>query len=173
MHFQELNVLIPIPISRKFITTHPINNISALVQIMAWRRLGDEPLSEPLVVRLPTYICVTRPQWVKNGVYFLQDSRCVHLQQLDPILTHCQHGPILAWYKMGWHWTGQILCIWKSTLKPCRSEFMLLRNKYIYSCLSHHFAKQRWCRQLKSFLMKTRSRPFYRVNTMAADGLPM
>ena len=33
---------------------------------MAWRRPGDKPLSEPMVVRLPTHICVTRPQWVKS-----------------------------------------------------------------------------------------------------------
>ena len=32
---------------------------------MAWRRPGDKPLSEPMVVILLTHICVTRPQWVK------------------------------------------------------------------------------------------------------------
>ena len=42
----------------------PINDISALVQIMAWRRPGDKPLSEPMVVNLLTHICVTQPQWV-------------------------------------------------------------------------------------------------------------
>ena len=31
---------------------------------MAWRRLGDKPLSESMMVRLLTHICVTRPQWV-------------------------------------------------------------------------------------------------------------
>ena len=31
--------------------------------MMAWRRPGDKPLSEPMLVRIPTYICVTRPQW--------------------------------------------------------------------------------------------------------------
>ena len=31
---------------------------------MAWRRSGDKPLSEPIVVILLTHICVTRPQWV-------------------------------------------------------------------------------------------------------------
>ena len=31
---------------------------------MAWRRPGDKPLSEPMMVRLLTHICVTRPQWV-------------------------------------------------------------------------------------------------------------
>ena len=33
---------------------------------MTWRRPGDKPLSEPMVSRLPTHICVTRPQWVKD-----------------------------------------------------------------------------------------------------------
>ena len=42
----------------------PINNIPALVQIMAWRRSGDKPLSEPMVVSLLTHTCVTWPQWV-------------------------------------------------------------------------------------------------------------
>ena len=32
---------------------------------MAWRRPGDKPLSEPMMVCLLTHICVTRPQWVK------------------------------------------------------------------------------------------------------------
>ena len=31
----------------KFVPKGPINNIPALVQIMAWRRPGDKPLSEP------------------------------------------------------------------------------------------------------------------------------
>ena len=49
----------------------PINNIPALVQIMAWRRIGEKPLSEPRPVdfniwqgtSLLTHICVTRSQW--------------------------------------------------------------------------------------------------------------
>ena len=32
---------------------------------MAWRRLGDKPLFEPMMVSLLTNICVTRPRWVK------------------------------------------------------------------------------------------------------------
>ena len=40
--------------------------IPALVQIMAWRRPGDKPLSEAMMVNLPTHICVTRPQWVNT-----------------------------------------------------------------------------------------------------------
>ena len=42
----------------------PINNMPVLVQIMAWRRPDDKPLSEPMMVSLPTHVCVIRPQWV-------------------------------------------------------------------------------------------------------------
>ena len=62
--FLNGNVWIPIKISLKFVPKGRINNISALVQIMAWRRPGDKPLSEPMMVSLTTHICVTRPQWV-------------------------------------------------------------------------------------------------------------
>ena len=63
--FLNENVCIAITISLKFVPQCPIKNIQALVQIMAWRRTGDKPFSGPMVVRLPTHICVTRPQWVK------------------------------------------------------------------------------------------------------------
>ena len=62
--FFNENVWISIKISLQFVPKGPINNISALVQIMAWRRSGAKPLSEPMMVSLPTHICVTRPQWV-------------------------------------------------------------------------------------------------------------
>ena len=66
--FLNENASIAIKISLKFVPNGPINNIPALVQIMAWRRPGDKPLSEPMMVSLPTHICVTRPQWV-NGPF--------------------------------------------------------------------------------------------------------
>ena len=62
--FFNENVRISIKISLKFVPKGPVYNIQALVQIMAWRRPGDKPLSEPMMVSLPTHICVTRPQWV-------------------------------------------------------------------------------------------------------------
>ena len=45
---------------------------------MAWRRPGDKPLSEPMMISWLTHICVTRPQWVKTSettvVIFLYKS---------------------------------------------------------------------------------------------------
>ena len=64
--FFNENVWISIKISLKFVPKGPINNIPALVQIMAWRRSGDKPLSEAMMVSLTTHICITRPQWVKH-----------------------------------------------------------------------------------------------------------
>ena len=64
--FMNENVSIAIKISLKFVPKGPISNIPTLVQIMAWRRPGDKPLSEPMMVSLLTHICVTRPQWVNT-----------------------------------------------------------------------------------------------------------
>ena len=64
--FPNENVRISIKISLKFVPKGPINIIPSLVQIMTWRRSGDKPLSEPMMVSLLTHICVTRPQWVLN-----------------------------------------------------------------------------------------------------------
>ena len=64
--FLNDNVIISAIISLKFVPKGPINDIPALVQIMAWRRPGDKPLSEPMMGNLLTHICVTRPQWVNR-----------------------------------------------------------------------------------------------------------
>ena len=74
--FLNENVWISLRISLKFVPNGPINNIPALVQIMAWRRPGDKPLSESMMVSFPPHICVTRPQWVNNAVHF-KIEQCV------------------------------------------------------------------------------------------------
>ena len=62
--FLNENVWIPIKIAMEFVPKGSINNIPVLVQIMAWRRPGDKPLSEPMMLSLTRHICVTWPQWV-------------------------------------------------------------------------------------------------------------
>ena len=65
--FLNENVWILLKISLKFVSMGPINNIPLLVQVMAWRWPGNKPLSEPMLVSLPTHICVTRPQWIEGA----------------------------------------------------------------------------------------------------------
>ena len=63
--FLNKNVWFRIRTPPKFVPKRLFNNIPALVQIMAWRRSYNKPLSVPMMVSLPMHICVTRPQWVK------------------------------------------------------------------------------------------------------------
>ena len=61
--FFNENWWISITIWLKFVPDGPINNIPALDQIKAWCQSGNKPLSEPMIIRFTTHICVTRPQW--------------------------------------------------------------------------------------------------------------
>ena len=79
------NAWISIEISLPFVPRGRINNFSALVQIMAWRRPGDKPLLAPMMVSLLTHICVTQPQWVKAAIY---------LSQCEPLLCLLQCGTV-------------------------------------------------------------------------------
>ena len=98
--FLNENARISIKISLKFVPKGLINNIPALVQIMAWRRPGDKPLSEPMMVNLLTHICVTRPQCVKTVVRHLLCIKLVH----KPKLTYCVkiYSEILIKIKIFW-----------------------------------------------------------------------
>ena len=76
--FLNENVWIWILLSLKFVSKGPINNIPALVQIMAWHLPGDNPLSEPMLVILLMHICVIRPQWVNwhwgNHIFYIKQG---------------------------------------------------------------------------------------------------
>ena len=49
MNDEKLCILIDI--SLKLVPTGPVDNNTALVKIIAWRRIGDKPLSEPMLTR--------------------------------------------------------------------------------------------------------------------------
>ena len=66
-NFFNENCCILIKFSLKYVRKGPIDNNPALVQIMTWRRSGDKPLSEPMMISLLTHICVTWPQWIKHS----------------------------------------------------------------------------------------------------------
>ena len=81
--FVDENIWISTEISLKFVPEGPIKNFPALIQIMAWRRSCDRPLSDAMMVRSATHLRVTRPQWVtdiQNCVW-----KC-HLQNNNPFV---------------------------------------------------------------------------------------
>ena len=114
--FLNENVWIPITISLKFVPMGPINNIPTLVQIMAWRRPGDKPLSETMMVRLLTHICVTRPQRVNKSMgciyYNLPVSLCIY----HDFLTHWHLGGVVVILKVSFLIKGIYL---KHFLRNC------------------------------------------------------
>ena len=79
------NVKISIEISLKFVSKGPINNIPALVQIMAWRRPGNKQLSETMLVSLLMHICITQPQWVNAMWYISTKQSLVYLPTMGDI----------------------------------------------------------------------------------------
>ena len=100
--FENENIRISIKISLKFVPKGPINNIQALVQVMAWHRPGDKPLSEPMLVSLLTHICVVRPQWVKCHQFqtLAKMAMALHIimfflfpQLIEDILAQHYHWP--------------------------------------------------------------------------------
>ena len=50
VHFKRIFINENLIIFIKFVPNGPIYNIPALVQIKAWRRPGEKPLSEPMTV---------------------------------------------------------------------------------------------------------------------------
>ena len=129
--FLNENVRISIKISLKFAPKGPINNIPALVQIMAWRRPGDKPLSEPTMVSLLTHICVTRPQWFKDGSLMGQFwNHCGRNQHI--LDTHAQFDSQSAlWF----HWLRS----------PIRNMPYNLRNMFKYlKVFLKVFAEKKW-----------------------------
>ena len=49
--FLNENDRITIQISLNFVPMSPTDNMPALVQVMAWCRTGDKPLSEPMLTQ--------------------------------------------------------------------------------------------------------------------------
>ena len=116
--FFNENVWIPIKISLKFVPKGPINNIPAIVQIMAWRRPGDKPLSEPMVVSLQTHICVAQPQWVKWQLYYMHVALydCYTITNVMPvwqILVACHLFSTKSSATI-WHMSGVTHHDWRS-----------------------------------------------------------
>ena len=85
--FLNENVNISIKNSPKFVHKGPIEDIPALVQIMARRQPVNKPLSEPMMGNLLMHICVT--DWVKSDWQSYLNCACY---QGNDIWIVCCHG---------------------------------------------------------------------------------
>ena len=62
--YLEENARISIQISLKFVPSGPVDNESALVQVMAWRRTGDRPLPESMLAHFTDAYMCRQGRWV-------------------------------------------------------------------------------------------------------------
>ena len=90
--FLSENVQIPIKIWLRFVPIGPINNISALVQIMVRRRPADKSLSEPMMVNLLMHVFVTQSQWVNTRDFF-----CLHSLSENTSEVISNYIPVICW----------------------------------------------------------------------------
>ena len=63
-NFLDENNRIPIRISLKFVPMSPIDNKPALVQVIAWCRIGDKPLPELMLIQFTDAYMRHRGRWV-------------------------------------------------------------------------------------------------------------
>ena len=111
---------------------------------MAWRRLGDMPLSEPMMIRLPTHICVTQPQWVKDeNVHLLQR------QKGSQIFTFLYTGQTSVmtlsnqtWYSIQ-HCNKRIE--YKSKYKFIKDTLFLVLTGKLCNIYCEYFREKLWC----------------------------
>ena len=135
-----------IKLSLRFVPKGPINNIPSLVQIMAWRHLGDKSLSELMMVSLPTHICVTWPQWVKfsqvtvtrNNVWSCYNHDDVikwkHFTRYWPFVRGIHRSAVNYPHKGQWRgaWMFSLICAWKHVWVNKRKAGDLRRHRAHY-----------------------------------------
>ena len=137
-------------ISLKFLPKVRINNIPALVQIMAWRRPGDKSLSEPMMVSLLTHVCVTRPQWVKCHIHFI-----LIILGKQSLVWYMQITFVFQWWQQIIQWCAHLCVCNKPILvrskindddvnkwKHCPRYWPFVRGIHRSSVNSHH--KGQW-----------------------------
>ena len=125
-----------INISLKFAPKGPINKIPALVEIMAWRHWGNKPLSEPAVVSLPMYICITRPQWAKKCKYikklhilYVSCRSCI----MRPVLRYVSYrGSTVSFHPYNLLWVNNPDCNYPKA--SCGDNFL---KKIVHTALSY------------------------------------
>ena len=107
--FLNENVWISIKISLKFVPKGPINNIPALVHIMAWRRLTHRTSSPGQISFLSMLNKISaneRRRWMHN--VFRADSKLAHSQWE----TSLQSNAVSHWLGANLEW-ALVFCQWR------------------------------------------------------------
>ena len=101
---------------------------------MAWRRPGDKPLSEPMMIILLMLICITRPQWVN------------HLVTIWYLFSSSVRSPVVRVLLD----VGSIVWIWMGQDDPMISVNITydqpINSLATYEHVRGSFIRLKWCR---------------------------
>ena len=123
------------------------------MHFLEWkRRQDDKPLSEPMMVRLLTHICVTRPQWVKNRAsqFPYKQQYVFHIAAVADIsifeILYLLHLPfnLLRPRQNGSHFSGYIF-----------TWIFLNENVWITLKISLKFASEVWINNIPALVRIT------------------
>ena len=135
--FLNENFRISIIISLKFVPKGPINNIPALVQIMAWYLSGDKPLSEQMMARLPMHIYASLAL-NELMLYIYNISHLITTRHWNLYLLLCQKYQQmprnLVGFRLPFYMTSHVCKVPRKHRKPRK----LYRKRLRF--VSHHFA---------------------------------
>ena len=151
--FLNETVWILLKISLKFVPKGPINNIPSLVQVMTWRRPGDKPLSEPMMVSLLKHICVAGPQWVKWVNSVLSCSMYKVLRKKSWVCCSLIGLPSNLSYKshLSRQWNcWSLRCSWSIACQCCSNYIFILHLTHGFSGFGKGNCKMR--REIFKFL---------------------
>ena len=144
--FLNENDRIPIRFSLKFVPMSPIYNEPAMVQIMAWRRTGDKPLSEPMLTH---FTDAYMRHWGGGGDELKESLsgswRRYHMNVLSTLLAHsagnlspadCHHNRLgMLSCSLLTTWTNCQTKSWVASdlvciLVWCRTEYNIIYTTY-------------------------------------------
>ena len=114
-----------------------------MVQVMSWRLVRAKLLSEPMI-RLPTHICVTRPQIVNNHTYRQTDALvpCLHLLRSLWVIYITNSRKFYLILANEWHEHGYVVRThrWKNTKMIYNQtlNFFNLSISKIYKIIKQH-----------------------------------
>ena len=118
----------------KFVPKSPINNIPALVQIMAWHRSSDEPLSQPIIVSVLTHLYVARPQWINHATWHQRCGSTLYTVMACCLMAqshyvHRQHA--ISWTNVD-----------ESSVNKMLRIFLAINHKNVFSNYSYCIANE-------------------------------
>ena len=103
-------IYILIKTSRKFVPKGPIDNYPALVYVMAWRRIGDKPLSKPVLTRYTdAYAALGGDELNGSASDSLPWSNAFALNETLKMYLRLFKGPYYA--RQSWHESFDPLCV--------------------------------------------------------------